>query len=90
MNKYPSQDNNDDDIQDKNGTNEKEDNLIKNGANSDILIKNGGNDNVDKTSNARADLDGVNMENGEDTFTTKRKLLINFILVLAKLTVMFS
>ncbi len=71
MNKYPSQDNTNDDIQDKNGTNEKEDNLIKNG----------GNDNVDETSIARADLDGVNMDNGEDILTTKRKLSINCILL---------
>ena len=70
INKYPSQDNtNNDDIQNKNGADEN--------TNDDILLKNGGNNNVDETGNARADLDGLNIENVEDTFTTKRHLLIN-------------
>ena len=70
INKYPSQDNtNNDDIQNKNAANKN--------TNDDILIKNGGNNNVDETGNARADLYGLNIENVEDTFTTKRHFLIN-------------
>ena len=64
INKYPSQDSTNND--DKNSANE----------NSDILIKNGWNNNVDETGNARADLTGLNMENVDDTLTTKRHLLI--------------
>ena len=72
INKYPSQDNtNNDDIQNKNGIDEN--------TNDDILLKNGGNNNVDETGNARADLAGLNMENVDDTLTTKRHLLITWL-----------